>query len=97
MNTTEKKFSEHSAKLNTPEKKFRVGAICATIWKNNAVTKDGKESSFRTVSIERSYKDKNDEWQNTNSMRAMDLPKLVLVLNKAYEYVSFADNGPVEA
>ncbi len=71
-----------------PEKKFRAGGITATIWQNN-VAKDGKETSFNTVNLERSYKDKEGNWQSTNSFRASDLPKLTLVAQKAYEYVIF--------
>ena len=71
---------------NMPEKKFRSGAIAATIWANEG-TKDGKKFSYKTVSFERSYKDK-EEWKTTNSLRMMDIPRAVLVLNKAYEYLA---------
>jgi hypothetical protein len=69
---------------NLPEKKFRAGAITATIWKNTSQNGDGE---YSTISFERSYKDKNDNWQTTNSLRVNDLPKAKLVLNKAYEYL----------
>lgn len=72
---------------NLPEKKFRVGAIAATIW-NNETIRDGKKVSYLTVSFERSYKDKDGTWKNTNSLRISDLPKAVLVLNKAYEFLA---------
>jgi len=70
-----------------PLKKFRAGAIVATIW-NNETEKDGKKVDYKTVSFERSYKDKNDEWQTTNSLRINDLPKATLVLGKAFEFLS---------
>lgn len=72
---------------NLPEKKFRAGAITATVWSNETV-KDGKKVSYKTISFERSYKDKDDEWKQTNSLRITDIPKAVLVLNKAYEYLA---------
>ena len=71
---------------NLPEKKFRAGAVSATVWQNS-VEKDGQLSSYNSVSLERAYKDKKGEWQTTNSFRANDLPKLSLVAQKAYEYV----------
>ncbi len=71
---------------NLPEKKFKAGAISATIWKNE-VTKDGKVMTFRTVSLERNYKDKEGNWKSTSGLRTTDLPKASLVLNKAYEYI----------
>lgn len=70
-----------------PEKKFSTGAISAIIWKNNVVLRTGEATEFRTINIQRSYKDKDGNWQSTNSLRVSDLPKAVLVLNKAYEYL----------
>lgn len=71
---------------NLPEKKFKAGAISATIWKNE-VSKDGKVMAFRTVSLDRNYKDKDGNWKTTHSLRSTDLPKASLVLNKAYEFI----------
>ena len=71
---------------NHPEKKFRAGAISATIWKNEALTHEGKPISFNRVSIERTYKD-NNEWKKTHSYKYQDLPKIALVAQKAYEYI----------
>ena len=73
--------------MEKPEKKYSTGAISATIWKNSGKSKDGAETEFRSIALQRSYKDKNDEWQSTNSLRVNDLPKAALVLNKAYEYL----------
>ena len=72
---------------NTPEKKFSTGVITATVWQNQGRGRNGEVVSFRTVSFQRSYKDKNGVWQNSNSLRVHDLPKASLVLQKAYEYV----------
>ena len=72
---------------NQPEKKFRAGAISATVWLNQVQGKNGEPVSFRTITLQRVYKDKNDEWKNTNSMRVNDLPRATLVLNQAYEYL----------
>jgi len=70
-----------------PETKFRSGAIAATIWSNETI-KDGKKVEYKSVSFERSYKDKNDQWQSTNSLRTADIPKAILVLSKAYEHLA---------
>lgn len=80
---------EMSAKAgNQPEKKFRAGAISATVWLNQGQNKKtGETTSYRTISLQRGYKDKNDQWQSTNSMRVNDLPRAALMLTKAYEYV----------
>ena len=79
---------------NLPEKKFRAGAISATIWRNQVKTKDGQDREIMSVTFQRSYKDKDsDEWKTTSSLRTMDLPKAVVVLNKAYEYLVLNSQG----
>lgn len=77
-----------SESKNLPVAKFRSGAITATIWKNTQQTKEGKDFDFNSVNLERSYKDKNDEWQKTGSLRLNDLPRAQLVMAKAYEYLA---------
>lgn len=74
-----------------PEKKIRAGAISATIWKNN-LQKDGKAFEYRSVSFERSYKDKSGQWKTTNSLKPQDLPKAIAVLNEAYKFTIFNTN-----
>ncbi len=77
---------------NTPVKKFKAGAISATIWENQSKNKQGESISYNSVSFDRSYTDANGEWQKTNSLRTTDLPRAVLVLNKAYEFLAL--NSP---
>ena len=67
---------------NHPEKKFSTGALTATIWKN-----EGKEGTFNTISVERRFKDKKDEWQSTSTLRVNDLPKVAVLVNKAFEHL----------
>lgn len=78
---------------NTPEKKFRASPVVATIWTNEAKNKDGETRLYRTVSLERIYKDKEGEWKSTSSFRVHDLPKASLVINKAYEYITIKEEG----
>ena len=72
---------------NIPEKKFSTGALTATVWENQGKSKEGLDVSFRTVSFQRRYMDKNGDWQSTNTLRINDLPKASLVLQKAFEYL----------
>jgi hypothetical protein len=46
---------------------------------------------YRTISLERGYKDKNGEWKSTNSFRINDLPRAALVLQEAYRYIVLKD------
>ena len=64
-----------------PVKKVSVGGIEAAVWENSS--KEGKK--YFTTSMERNYKD-GEEWKKTGSLRTTDLPKAILVLQKAYEF-----------
>lgn len=79
-----------------PEHKFKAGSVSATIWLNEGKDSEGRQSSFRTVSFERSYLDKAGNWQTTNTLRVTDLPKAVLVLSKAYEHLILKGDGNEE-
>jgi len=86
-----KPYKPQAASSNLPEKKFSTGAIRATIWKNMAKNQQGQDIEYRTISIDRRYKDKDGNWQSTNSLRVNDLPKLALVANEAYRYLILKD------
>ncbi len=77
-----------------PEITFRHGPCSASVFQNDY--QRGEESfSVRDVSFQRRYRDKNGDWQTSNSLGVNDIPKAVLVLNKAYEYLT--SNGRAEA
>ncbi len=77
-----------------PEITFRHGLCSTSIFENEY--KRGEESfTVRTVSFQRSYLDKEGNWQRTNSLNVNDIPKAVLVLNKAYEFLT--SNSQAEA
>ena len=75
-----------------PEKKFKVGACTASVFVNEVKTDDGPVP-IKSVSLQRAYKDKNGEFQHTTSFKANDIPKAVLALNKAFEYLTLAEEG----
>jgi len=72
--------------MSKPEVVFKVGAVRASVFQNVGVQK-GKEVLFPKVVLEVRYKDKAGQWQGTNSMSINDLPKAILALQKAYEYL----------
>ena len=69
-----------------PETVFKVGAVRASIFRN-IIEKNGRSIPLPKVVIEVRYKDKNGQWQGTNSLSLNDLPKAVLALQKAFEYL----------
>ncbi len=70
-----------------PEKRFKVGACTASVFANKVQTENG-EVALKSVSLQRAYKDKNGEFQHTNSFKRDDIPKAVLALIKAYDYLN---------
>lgn len=75
-----------------PEKNFKVGAVRASVWKRTYDTRDGRKFDARRVVLDRSYKDVQGEWKNTNSYDANDIPKAILALEQAYAYLTTKDN-----
>lgn len=73
--------------MNGPEKRFSAGNVSATVWVNSRQI-EGKEIPIRTVSLQKSYRDKTGVWKNTTTLHANDLPKAKLVLDKAYEHLA---------
>ena len=69
-----------------PEKKIKVGAVTASVFANEIDGKNGK-AVVKSVSLQRTYKDKNGEFQHTTSFGPNDIPKAVLALSKAYEHL----------
>ena len=69
-----------------PEIVFKVGAVRAAVFRNT-IEKNGQLIPLPKVVIEVRYKDKTGKWQGTNSLSLNDLPKAVLALQKAFEYL----------
>jgi len=73
-----------------PEKEFKVGAVRAAIWANPRVSSDGRSFNSHKVILERVYKDR-EGFKSTDSLDANDIPKAILALKKAYEYLMCAE------
>lgn len=84
---TEQEGGKMETKTNKPVKKFRAGAVSATVWNNPGKPIEGKEYNYNTISLERCYKDKDGSWQSTNSLRINDIPRAELVLQEAYAFL----------
>ena len=72
-----------------PEKSFRVGAISASVFVNEA--KGKAKEPFRSVTLERRYKDGN-QWKTSNSFTLNDLPTAIAVLQLAMIHLIVRDS-----
>ena len=70
-----------------PEKVFKVGPVRASVF-FNAIQHNGRTAMLPKVVIEVRYKDKTGQWRGTNSLSLNDLPKAILALQQAYEFLA---------
>ncbi len=76
--------------MTSLEKRIQVGACSASVFVNEVDTKEGK-MPVRNVVLQRTYKDKDGQYQHTNSYGINDLPKAMLALSKAYEHLVYSN------
>ncbi|MBL7147764.1 MAG: hypothetical protein ISS82_02975 [Nanoarchaeota archaeon] len=79
---------------NRPIKKYRAGSIEAAVWFNERKLDKNTTVGFKTVSLTRSWKDKEKNiWRSeVINLRKGDLQKVLLVLQKAQEEIFLTDN-----
>ena len=77
-----------------PEKRFKCGACSASVFVNEVKTAEGM-LPLKSVSLQRTYKDKDGNFQHATSFGANDIPKGVLALTKAYDYLVSEQGGGV--
>jgi hypothetical protein len=72
---------------NKPIANFKVGSVRAAIWKNQRQNENGNSFESVKVVLDRTYKDRIGNYSSTHSLDANDIPKAILALMKAYEYL----------
>jgi hypothetical protein len=60
---------------------MNAGLVQLAGWENKG--KDDKV--FMNFTLQRSYQDEKEEWQNTNSLSVNDLPRAIALLQEAYK------------
>ncbi len=81
-------------KNNKPVKSFKAGNIEASVWEQE-LKKKGKAITRHSVRIQKQYRDKDGEYKITPYFFSADLPRLRLVVDKAFEFIAL--NESVEA
>ncbi len=72
---------------NRPEKVFQHGGVKAAIFANEH-EKDGQSFTKNQISVQKVYRDKEGMFKTTTSLDVNDLPKAILVLQKAFDYLT---------
>lgn len=79
--------TEQNKKTNKPIKKFMIGSVSASVFKKHVKTEENDFNAYN-VSIQKSYKDDNDEWQNTNNFNDLDLGNVIGVSFLAQAFIA---------
>ena len=79
---------------NRPIKEFRVRNLSLAIWQNEG-TRDGRPVTLHSITLNKRYRDQETgEWRDSSSFFPDDLPRLRLLLDKAYEHILLRDTSP---
>lgn len=73
-------------KMAKPEKSFRCGGCEASVFENQ-ILKGGKSIAIKKIAFQKRYKNADGEWDSTHSLDINEIPKAILVLQQAYEYL----------
>jgi hypothetical protein len=74
--------AETAPKKRTPIRTIRVEDCSISIWHRTHAVK-GKLITFYSLTLERSYRDKEGGWRYTKSFGPEDLPRIVILCQQA--------------
>ncbi len=79
--------------MNKPIQEFRVRNLSLAIWENQGL-RDGRPVALHSITLNKRYQDQQTgEWKDSNSFFPDDLPRLRLLLDKAYEQLLLRDGS----
>ena len=70
-----------------PEMKIVRGCCNVSVFCNET-EKNGETIKIKKAVFQKRYKDKNGNWQNTQSLDINDIPKAIVCLSRAYDYLT---------
>ncbi len=73
----------NSETKNQPVQEIRMGLIKAVVWANPTKS----NGIMHNVTLSRIYRDRNGEWQETQSLGRNDLPLAAKVLDAAHTFI----------
>ena len=69
-----------------PVAKFRAGQVAAAVWANDVEVK-GRTVTILKATVQRRYKDKDDNWQSSDSFNRNEIPLAIYCLQKAFDKI----------
>lgn len=77
---------------NKPKFTVRSGNLKATVWENEIENKEtGKKSVIINVTVKKGYKDKEDNWKNTDNFNMNELPLVAKLINDTHTLLTVGD------
>ena len=80
---------------NKPIKDFRSGPVQASIWPKE-IQRDGQAVVRYSVRVQKQYRKDDGSYENTDYFFPEDLPKLALVANEAFRFISLKESKETE-
>jgi len=85
---------DNGRQANPPVGKLTAGGVRLAVWANDGP----KGGTYYTVSLERTFRRKDGDWDSSTSLRINDIPKAIAILQKAYDrLVVSVDDCDVES
>ena len=92
----EEKKEETKPKI-LPIRKYKAGSMSLSVFEHTHTTAEDKTFVTESYVLQRSYQDKEGNWNNPNlSLKKTDLPKALSILRRAYDE-SFNQTTEAEA
>lgn len=83
-----------SQQNNKPIKSFKAGSIEASVWKQK-VDRNGQTVTRHSVRIQKQFL-KDGSYEKTDYYFRDDLPKLILVAQKAFDFIALRASADAE-
>jgi hypothetical protein len=78
-----------------PEAEFRAGLISASVWRNE-MQQDGQKVSRYSIRPKKRYRRDDGGYETSEYYFPEDLPKLILVIQKAYEFTTLKERKDLD-
>jgi len=75
-----------------PAKTFRGGPVQASIWRSDS-KRDGRMVAKHTIRLRKRFRQENGTYRDTVCFFPDDLPRVALVVQKAFEYITLREPG----
>lgn len=81
----------------TYEQEFTVGPVRVTLWKDPYWNRDPHSPEQYQWTLDRGYTDFTGQFRRSDVLKAEDIPKAILALKQAYDYITRQGKAQAES